>query len=211
MQGGEVSVERFREVTMGDAVLARGLVETFEHSASEACAGPRGRRSSAATSRSRSAPRIRWSGASANMGAVRLESVAAAMEQAAHQMDAVDAPAARRGGATAPRHGAGRAEVPAVGLPRLTANGRGVRQTNTLTARNWMSAATTNSTMVGKPRYILFETCLHQSQCDNASRRFSGDESCSLVFRDSDAQARNRVCVTRSILPGALTRHPTIG
>ena len=45
--------------------------------------------SSAATSRSRSAPRIRWSGASANMGAARLESVAAAMEQAAHQMDAV--------------------------------------------------------------------------------------------------------------------------
>src|SRR5690606_8852724 len=34
----EISVDRFREVTMGDATLARGLVESFSHSAQQACA-----------------------------------------------------------------------------------------------------------------------------------------------------------------------------
>ena len=90
---------------MGDAKLARGLVETFEHSASDACAdietGARARRLPLAQ---RAAHTL--VGASANMGAVRLEAVAAAMEQAAHQQDAVDAAAARRRGATTPRLGA---------------------------------------------------------------------------------------------------------
>ena len=88
VQGVEVSIERFREITMGDAVLARGLVETFEHSASEACAGVEaGLDRGDFTLAKRAAHTL--VGASANMGAVRLESVAAAMEQAAHQMDAV--------------------------------------------------------------------------------------------------------------------------
>ena len=88
VQGGEVAIERFREITMGDAVLARGLVETFEHSASEACAGVEaGLDLGDFTLAKRAAHTL--VGASANMGATRLESVAAAMEQAAHQMDAV--------------------------------------------------------------------------------------------------------------------------
>jgi two-component system sensor histidine kinase/response regulator len=88
VQGGEVSIERFREITMGDAVLARGLVETFEHSAGEACAGVEaGLDRGDFTLAKRAAHTL--VGASANMGATRLESVAAAMEQAAHQMDAV--------------------------------------------------------------------------------------------------------------------------
>jgi two-component system sensor histidine kinase/response regulator len=88
VQGGEVSIERFREITMGDVVLARGLVETFEHSAGEACAGVEaGLDRGDFTLAKRAAHTL--VGASANMGATRLESVAAAMEQAAHQMDAV--------------------------------------------------------------------------------------------------------------------------
>ena len=85
---GEISVERFREVTMGDATLARGLVGSFEHSARQACEdletgldrGDLGLAKRAAHT---------LVGASANMGAVRLEAVATAMEQAAGQEDAV--------------------------------------------------------------------------------------------------------------------------
>ena len=86
--GGDVSVERFREITMNDDVLARGLVETFEHSASEACADVEAglERGDFALAKRAAHTLV---GASANMGAGRLESVAAAMEQAAHQMDAV--------------------------------------------------------------------------------------------------------------------------
>jgi len=87
-RGGEVSVSRFREVTMGDAKLARGLVESFGHSAGDAC-------DSLETALERGdfllAQRAAHTlvGASANMGAVRLEAVAVAMEQAASQRDAV--------------------------------------------------------------------------------------------------------------------------
>ena len=88
VQGGEVSIERFREITMGDAVLARGLVETFEHSAGEACAGVEaGLDRGDFTLAKRAAHTL--VGASANMGATRLESVAAAMEQAAMCGDVV--------------------------------------------------------------------------------------------------------------------------
>ncbi len=86
--GSEISASRFREVTMGDAALARGLVETFGHSAAEACDNldegldrgdfPLARRAAHTLA-----------GASANMGAVRLEAVAVAMEHAAIEQDAV--------------------------------------------------------------------------------------------------------------------------
>jgi CheY-like chemotaxis protein/HPt (histidine-containing phosphotransfer) domain-containing protein len=86
--GGEVSIERFREVTMGDAALARGLVLTFEQSAGEACAGVEAGLDRGDYALARRAAHT-LVGASANMGAVRLEAVAAAMERAAHHMDAV--------------------------------------------------------------------------------------------------------------------------
>ena len=84
----EVSVARFREVTGGDATLARGLVETFEHSATQACSDIESGldRGDFATTRRAAHSLV---GASANMGAVRLEAVAAAMEHAATQEDGV--------------------------------------------------------------------------------------------------------------------------
>ena len=94
----EISVERFREVTMGDAGLARGLVESFEHSARDACAGVEAgvERGDLALAKRAAHTLV---GASANMGATRLESVAAAMEQAAASGDVLTlrqlAPAAR--------------------------------------------------------------------------------------------------------------------
>jgi len=86
--GAEVSVSRFREVTAGDPVLARGLVETFEHSVGQACAdieAALGRGDFALAKRAAHT----LVGASANMGATRLEAVAAAMELAATDEDAV--------------------------------------------------------------------------------------------------------------------------
>ena len=86
--GSEISLPRFREVTAGDAVLARGLVASFEHSARQACAdieAALGRGDFALAKRAAHS----LVGASANMGATRLEAVAAAMEQAAAQEDAV--------------------------------------------------------------------------------------------------------------------------
>ena len=78
----EISVERFREVTMGDAGLARGLVESFAHSATDACANIEAgvERSDLALARRAAHTLV---GASANMGATKLESVSAALEQAA--------------------------------------------------------------------------------------------------------------------------------
>ncbi len=97
--GSEISVARFREVTAGDAVLARGLVESFEHSAGKACndiESGLGRGEFALVRRAAHT----LVGASANMGATRLEAVAAAMEHAAAQRDGVTlrplVPAARR-------------------------------------------------------------------------------------------------------------------
>ncbi|MGH8204891.1 MAG: response regulator, partial [Steroidobacteraceae bacterium] len=84
----EISVPRFREVTMGDAGLARGLVETFEHSAGEACGEIEAGLDGGDFTRARRAAHT-LVGASANMGAERLEAVAAAMEHAAAQKDAV--------------------------------------------------------------------------------------------------------------------------
>jgi CheY-like chemotaxis protein/anti-sigma regulatory factor (Ser/Thr protein kinase) len=86
--GAEVSVDRFREVTMGDATLARGLVDSFEHSARQACADlDTGLDRGDFALVKRAAHTL--VGASANMGAARLESLAAAMEQAASRSDAV--------------------------------------------------------------------------------------------------------------------------
>ena len=87
-RGSEISISRFREVTMGDATLARGLVESFEHSAAEACANlEAGLHRGDLRLVQRAAHTL--VGASANMGAIRLEAVAAAMEQAASQQDPV--------------------------------------------------------------------------------------------------------------------------
>jgi CheY-like chemotaxis protein/HPt (histidine-containing phosphotransfer) domain-containing protein len=86
--GAEVSVPRFREVTGGDAVLARGLVETFEHSAGQACADVEAALGRGDFTLAKRAAHT-LVGASANMGATRLEAVASAMEQAAAQEDAV--------------------------------------------------------------------------------------------------------------------------
>jgi HPt (histidine-containing phosphotransfer) domain-containing protein len=73
---------------MGDPVLARGLLETFEHSAAEACANVEsGLDRGDFVSAQRAAHTL--VGASANMGAVRLEAVAVAMEQAASRQDAI--------------------------------------------------------------------------------------------------------------------------
>jgi CheY-like chemotaxis protein len=86
--GGEIARARFAEVTMGDPVLARGLLETFEHSAAEACANVEsGLDRGDFVSAQRAAHTL--VGASANMGAVRLEAVAVAMEQAASRQDAI--------------------------------------------------------------------------------------------------------------------------
>jgi CheY-like chemotaxis protein/HPt (histidine-containing phosphotransfer) domain-containing protein len=85
---GEISIERFREVTLGDAALARGLIDSFAHSARQACADLEGglERGDFALAERAAHTLV---GASANMGAARLEAVATAMEQAAAQGDAV--------------------------------------------------------------------------------------------------------------------------
>jgi len=84
----EISVDRFREVTMGDTTLARGLVESFTHSAQQACADLESGLGQGDYQLAKRAAHT-LAGASANMGAARLESLAAAMEQAADQGDAV--------------------------------------------------------------------------------------------------------------------------
>jgi CheY-like chemotaxis protein len=75
---GEISVARFREVTMGDATLARGLVASFEHSAGEACANLEAGLDRGDFALAKRAAHT-LVGASANMGATRLEAVAAAL------------------------------------------------------------------------------------------------------------------------------------
>ncbi len=87
-RSAEISIARFREITMGDAMLARGLVETFAHSAGEACAGIQAGLDGGDFATAKRAAHT-LVGASANMGAVRLEAVAVAMEQAAGRSDAV--------------------------------------------------------------------------------------------------------------------------
>ncbi len=88
LAGGEVSRARFAEVTMGDVVLARGLVETFAQSAAHALSDiDAGLESGDYTLARRGAHTLL--GASANLGATRLEAVAEAMEQAAVRQDAI--------------------------------------------------------------------------------------------------------------------------
>jgi len=86
--GGEITVPRFHEVTAGDAVLARGLVESFEHGAVQAFSDLESAlgRGDFTTARRAAHTLV---GSSANMGAVRLEAVAAAMEHAAINQDGV--------------------------------------------------------------------------------------------------------------------------
>ena len=95
----EISIPRFREVTGGDAVLARGLIETFEHSAGQACNDIETGLGRGDFVLARRAAHT-LVGASANMGATRLEAVAAAIESAATAEDGVTlrplVPAVRR-------------------------------------------------------------------------------------------------------------------
>ena len=84
----EIAVERFREVTMGDPGLARGLVESFAHSALDACTNVEAGidRGDLALAKRAAHTLV---GASANMGATKLEAVSAALEQAAAAGDLV--------------------------------------------------------------------------------------------------------------------------
>jgi CheY-like chemotaxis protein len=84
----EISVARFREITMDDAGLARGLVSSFEHSARQACDDIESGLDRGDFELARRAAHS-LVGSSANMGAVRLEAVAAAMERAATDGQAV--------------------------------------------------------------------------------------------------------------------------
>ncbi|HEX9707516.1 MAG TPA: response regulator [Steroidobacteraceae bacterium] len=88
LPGSEISVTRFREVTCGDAVLARGLIETFEHSAEQACGEIEAAFAHDDFGLARRAAHT-LVGSSANMGATKLEAVAAAMEEAAIRGDGV--------------------------------------------------------------------------------------------------------------------------
>ena len=85
---GEISIARFREVTCGDAELARGLVASFaesgEHSLGDIETGLA--RGDFALVRRAAHTLV---GASANMGATRLEAVAKTMEESAVQSDGV--------------------------------------------------------------------------------------------------------------------------
>ncbi len=79
---------RFREVTCGDAELARGLVASFAESGEHALRDIEtgiARRDFALARRAAHT----LVGASANMGATRLEAVAVAMEESADQADGV--------------------------------------------------------------------------------------------------------------------------
>jgi len=82
----EVSVARFRQVTMDDPVLARGLVESFASSVEKCIAEVEGglTRGDAVLVRRAAHTLV---GASANVGAARLEAVAIALETAADRSD----------------------------------------------------------------------------------------------------------------------------
>jgi len=84
----EVSIARFREVSCGDAELARGLIASFaesaEHSLGDIETGLT--RGDFALVRRAAHTLV---GASANMGATRLEAVAKTMEESAVQSDGV--------------------------------------------------------------------------------------------------------------------------
>jgi CheY-like chemotaxis protein len=82
----EVSLARFREVTMGDAVLAKGLVETFVASIGKCLRDVEAGVASGDQELLRRAPHT-VVGASANLGAARLEAVAIQMEAAAKRGD----------------------------------------------------------------------------------------------------------------------------
>jgi CheY-like chemotaxis protein/HPt (histidine-containing phosphotransfer) domain-containing protein/anti-sigma regulatory factor (Ser/Thr protein kinase) len=86
--GGEISVARFGEVTCGDTTLARGLIESFEQSAEHACGEIETAFAHDDFGLARRAAHT-LVGSSANMGATKLEAVAAAMEEAAIRGDAV--------------------------------------------------------------------------------------------------------------------------
>jgi CheY-like chemotaxis protein/HPt (histidine-containing phosphotransfer) domain-containing protein len=86
--GGEISTARFREVTGGDAVLARGLIESFAQSAEHACGDIEAGFSHDDFGLARRAAHT-LVGTSANMGATKLEAVATAMEEAAIRGDGV--------------------------------------------------------------------------------------------------------------------------
>ncbi|MGH8197591.1 MAG: response regulator [Steroidobacteraceae bacterium] len=97
--GREISVDRFREVAGGDAELAQGLITSFAQSAERACTDIEAALHQGDFPLARRAAHT-LAGASANMGATRLEAVAVALEEAAVQEDGVAlrplVPAARR-------------------------------------------------------------------------------------------------------------------
>ncbi|HXV40822.1 MAG TPA: response regulator [Steroidobacteraceae bacterium] len=82
----EISLARFREVTMGDAVLAKGLVETFVASIRKCLRDVEAGLASGDQELLRRAAHT-VVGASANLGAARLEAVAIQVEAAAKRGD----------------------------------------------------------------------------------------------------------------------------
>jgi len=84
----EISIARFHEVTGGDATLAQGLIASFAESGAHALDEIEGGIGRGDFARVRRAAHT-LVGASANMGARRLEKVAIALEQSADQADGV--------------------------------------------------------------------------------------------------------------------------
>lgn len=82
----EISLERFHELASGDAVLARGLVATFAESARRVFADVESGLDRGDLAQVRRAVHT-LKGASANIGATRLQAVAVALEDAAHKVD----------------------------------------------------------------------------------------------------------------------------
>lgn len=82
----EVSIARFREVSCGDAELARGLIASFAESGGHSLAGIEAGLAGGDFALVRRAAHT-LVGASANMGATRLEAVAKTMEESAVRSD----------------------------------------------------------------------------------------------------------------------------
>jgi len=82
----DISLERFHELVSGDAELARGLVATFAESTWQTLADVESGLDRGDLAQVRRAIHT-LKGASANIGATRLQAVAVALEDAAHKVD----------------------------------------------------------------------------------------------------------------------------
>ena len=82
----DISLERFHELVSGDAELARGLVATFAESTRQTLADVESGLDRGDLAQVRRAIHT-LKGASANIGATRLQAVAVALEDAAHKVD----------------------------------------------------------------------------------------------------------------------------